>query len=272
MRHSSYQYRSYNNGGNYFWLFIIFFFFFGGFRILLALIGLFFSLLPLIVLGSIAYFFFKAITRNANINQYLKSQTPSHNQFIELFARVAAHLIAVDGKIEPVEIQTFKNFFNVVFRYDGAQLLWVEDLLKSELRKQHEINTLISEINSKFNYDIKLVLMELLYQIALSDFEFHIKEQTFINQLAILLNISKQDQETLKNRYLKKETAGANSDKHYQTLGLKPGASKDDVKKAYKKLVKKFHPDVVAHLGDDLKQYNQKKMADIIKAYEALAA
>lgn len=52
---------------------------------------------------------------------------------------------------------------------------------------------------------------------------------------------------------------------HYRTLGLRTGASFDDVKAAYRKLARKYHPDVNP---DD--QKSQDRFIRVTKAYEAL--
>ena len=52
---------------------------------------------------------------------------------------------------------------------------------------------------------------------------------------------------------------------HYRTLGLRTGASFEDVKAAYRKLARKYHPDVNP---DD--QRSQDRFIKVTKAYEAL--
>ncbi|WP_297421141.1 DnaJ domain-containing protein [Clostridium sp.] len=54
----------------------------------------------------------------------------------------------------------------------------------------------------------------------------------------------------------------------YEVLGVKPGASQDEIKSAYRKLIKQYHPD---QFGDNpLKDLAQEKMIQINEAYEAL--
>lgn len=51
---------------------------------------------------------------------------------------------------------------------------------------------------------------------------------------------------------------------HFETLGVKPGATEDDIKKAYKSLAKKFHPDKNKDAGAE------EKFKEIAAAYEFL--
>ncbi|MDU7948246.1 MAG: J domain-containing protein [Clostridium sp.] len=54
----------------------------------------------------------------------------------------------------------------------------------------------------------------------------------------------------------------------YEVLGLKPGATQEEIKKAYRNLIKQYHPD---QYGDNpLKDLAEEKMRDINSAYDAL--
>ena len=54
----------------------------------------------------------------------------------------------------------------------------------------------------------------------------------------------------------------------YKILGISPDASDDEVKKAYRTLAKKYHPDRVAHLGDDMRKQAEEKFAKLSDAYD----
>ena len=58
----------------------------------------------------------------------------------------------------------------------------------------------------------------------------------------------------------------------YEVLGVKKGASVDEIKKAYREKLKKFHPDVVASLklGPEYREMFEEKTREIQKAYEQL--
>ena len=54
----------------------------------------------------------------------------------------------------------------------------------------------------------------------------------------------------------------------YEVLGVKQGASQEEIKSAYRKLVKQYHPD--QYVNNPLKDLAQEKLAEINKAYEML--
>lgn len=54
----------------------------------------------------------------------------------------------------------------------------------------------------------------------------------------------------------------------YEVLGVSRGASKDEVKKAYRQLAKKWHPDM--HENNPLKDLAEEKFVEVQKAYDAI--
>ena len=64
------------------------------------------------------------------------------------------------------------------------------------------------------------------------------------------------------------ETASVENDDPYAVLGLSPAASEDEIKSAYRKLVNKYHPDKVSHIGDEFKQLADRRFKEIQEAYQ----
>ena len=54
----------------------------------------------------------------------------------------------------------------------------------------------------------------------------------------------------------------------YEVLGLKQGASQDEIKSAYRKLIKQYHPD--QYIDNPLKDLAEQKMREINEAYDTL--
>lgn len=59
--------------------------------------------------------------------------------------------------------------------------------------------------------------------------------------------------------------------KYYTVLGIQPGASKDEIKRAFREQAKKHHPDKFANESQEVRDYHEKKFKEINEAYEKLA-
>lgn len=95
-------------------------------------------------------------------------------------------------------------------------------------------------------------------------------------------NSYRKSQEAFQNNYReggggKKSTAGqdrpgdaAAAKDPYTVLGVDKNASQEDIKKAYRQLVNKYHPDKVAHLGDEFQKLADRRFKEIQEAYQIL--
>jgi len=54
----------------------------------------------------------------------------------------------------------------------------------------------------------------------------------------------------------------------YKTLGIDPSATDDEVRRAYRRMALKHHPDKVETLGEDMKRAAEKKFQEINAAKE----
>ena len=57
----------------------------------------------------------------------------------------------------------------------------------------------------------------------------------------------------------------------YKVLGIDPKASQHEIKRAYRQLANTYHPDKVAHLGDEFRALAEERFKEIQQAYEKLS-
>ena len=58
----------------------------------------------------------------------------------------------------------------------------------------------------------------------------------------------------------------------YEILEIKRGSSQEEIKRAYRQLAGKYHPDKVEHLGDEFKKLAEKRFKEIQQAYQELTS
>ena len=95
--------------------------------------------------------------------------------------------------------------------------------------------------------------------------EIHYKDGKEMFYKSYFDNDNKQEKEKYSNRYSKD-----NPNRYYAILGVNKNITKDELKKGYYKLVKKYHPDKFENSSKKEKENAENKMKEINEAYEYL--
>lgn len=59
-------------------------------------------------------------------------------------------------------------------------------------------------------------------------------------------------------------------DSAYKILEIEPSATDSEIKKAYRKMAVKYHPDKVAHLGKEIQKTAEEKFKAVSDAYSEI--
>lgn len=222
-------------------------------------------------IGALIGFFVGSLIENSSQLQMQESRSPSenNNQTAEGDFKVSllvliASVMKADGKPNKSELNLVKQFLLSNFGEEGA--LEALQLLKNLLKQDINDVEVAIQINRYMNYSAKLQLVHFLFDIAYVDGVEHLNEVQVIQRIASNLRITPLDFESLRAPYRKsKDTNWA-----YKTLEIETVATNDEVKKAYREMAKKYHPDTVANLGEDIKKKATEKFRTINEAYEEL--
>ena len=85
-----------------------------------------------------------------------------------------------------------------------------------------------------------------------------------ISIIAKYMGISSSDFQSIKAMFVQQV------DSAYKILGIDSNATDDEVKKAYREMAKKYHPDKVAYLGEDVRKSAEQKLQEVNEAYEKI--
>lgn len=180
---------------------------------------------------------------------------------VSLLVLIAA-VMKVDGKVVKSELDYVKQFFVRQFGRESAReaLVMLRDLLKQEI----PLRDVCAQIGRNMDYSSRLQLLHLLFGVAGADEKFHPSEISLIETISGYLGISAGDFLSIRNMFI------PDTDSAYKILEVDSSVSNDELKKAYRKMAMKYHPDKVSHLGEDFRKTADEKFKKVNEAYEKI--
>jgi DnaJ like chaperone protein len=189
------------------------------------------------------------------------SRTTQGDFGLSLLVLVAA-VMKADGKVVKSELDYVKQFFVRQFGTESARQasMLLRDLLKQDI----PLRDVAQQIGRNMDYSSRLQLLHLLFNISMADGHANNEEVEVIGKISGLMGISSSDFTSIKNMFVPE------TDSLYKILEIDPKASNDEIKKAYRKMAMKYHPDKVGHLGDDFRRTADDKFKKVNEAYEKI--
>lgn len=178
---------------------------------------------------------------------------------IALLVLLAA-VMKADGKVVKAELDFVKQFLIRNFGRENAQEMLL--LLKNLLEQDYYVYEVAGQINQRMNTAEKLELMHVLYGISQADGEVHTDEVDLIREIGGYLHLNQADVDSILSMGKKSTNA------YYKVLEVDSSATDQEVKKAYRSMAAKFHPDKVQHLGPDFQKMAEEKFKSINEAYQ----
>lgn len=175
---------------------------------------------------------------------------------------LSAAIMKADGRVVKAELDYVKNFFSRNFGEDKA----VEDMLilREILKRDIQVSEVCFQIRQYMNYSDRLQLLHYLFGISKADNNPTAAEINWISIISNDLGINLQDFESIRAMFVR------DSGSAYKILEISPEASDDEVKKAYRRMAMKYHPDKVTSLGEDVQKAAHEKFQMVNAAYEAI--
>ena len=190
-----------------------------------------------------------------------KRNTVASDVKVSLLVLIAC-VMKADGHVRKSELDLVKRF--LVRNYGEQGALEALQILKSLLEQDIDPSAVANQIAQNVNYSTRLELLHFLFDLANSDNEFLDSELQKIEQISAGLKISPADYRALAALYQKaKDPNWA-----YMALEIEPGATNDEVKKAYRRMAMKYHPDKVAGAGEEMRNSATEKFRAVNEAYE----
>ncbi|MBJ2173794.1 TerB family tellurite resistance protein [Aureibaculum sp. A20] len=189
---------------------------------------------------------------------------------------LAAVVIKADGRSSKKEMDYVRDNFVRMYGKERANNAFK---LFNELRKKGTIPTrqVCMQIREHMTHASRLQLLHFLFGIAQSDGSVSQSEIDAIKRISTYLYISSRDFESIKAMFYGSSSSSSSSTSYssvtaYKILEITKTATDVEVKKAYRRMVKKHHPDKLRHLGEAHQKGAEEKFRQIQKAYEQIQA
>ena len=196
---------------------------------------------------------------NSNNKNYTGGVPTQAGDFGAAMLILFAAVMKADNELKKTELEFVKNFFiqqfNIHYAQDRMRLF--REILKQDV----SLKEVCLQIKTCMDHPSRLQMIHILFGLSQADGHIHPLEVKVIHTISGYLGISRKDFDAIQAMFYQDTTAA------YKILEISPGASDNEVKKAYRKMASKFHPDKVHHLGVEFQKIAEEKFKTLNNAY-----
>ncbi len=203
---------------------------------------------------------FEVSTGGAGQAARFRPQTSTYGDFSASLLILSAAVMKADGKHLKSELDYVRKFF--VLQFGEAHTLQAMVTFRDLLHKEIPVAEVCVQIRQFMPLPQRLQLVHYLFGIAQADGVVDQTEVDVIQMISAGLGIPAADFNSLKAMYFR----DVHSD--YRILETEPSVSDEDLKKAYRRMAVKYHPDKVSQLGEEVQRAAKEKFQKVQDAYE----
>ena len=173
-----------------------------------------------------------------------------------------ASVMKADGRVMRSELDYVKRYFTSRFGEDTASeaIVMLRDILKQEI----PLRDVTHQLSQRLDYSYRLEMLHFLFGIAAADGSVSDAEKRVIDRIGGFMSISDSDFQSIRAMFV------SQTDASYKILEIESTVSEDEIKKAYRRMAMKYHPDKVSHLGEDFKKVAHEKFRKVQEAFDQI--
>jgi DnaJ like chaperone protein len=196
---------------------------------------------------------------SGNVSAYPKTKP---GDFIVSMLVLFASVMKADKQLLKSELDYVKQFLKNQFQINDVQDFMV--LFKDILNQEYHLRDVCRQIQRSMDHPSRLELVHVLFGLSQADGIVHPEEIKIIHTIARYMNVNENDFISIQAMFVR------DSQSDYKILEVSPDATDVEIKKAYRKMATKYHPDKVSHLGEELQKLAEEKFKSVNDAYEAV--
>jgi DnaJ like chaperone protein len=172
-------------------------------------------------------------------------------------------VIKADGQVSKSEMDYVQQYFVSTYGKEKANAIFRNF---NEINKKGEISAqkVCTFLAQRTRYEVRLQLLHFLFGIAQSDGTISNPEVLKIREIAGYLRVSLNEFDSIKAMFIK------SANNSYKILDVEKSATDLEVKKAYREMAKKYHPDRVNTQDEAIKKGAEEKFKQVQEAYETI--
>jgi DnaJ like chaperone protein len=186
------------------------------------------------------------------------------NDFQVALLVLISAVMKADGRVVRGELAVVKQFLLQNYGEEGARESL--QILKKLLNQNINVAEVAMQCATNLNYSVRLQLINMLVNVAAGDGNVNAEEIEVIRNISRYMRISEADLTSLSAMFSQQ----TNPNWAYDILELSHTATNDEIKKAYRRMAMKYHPDKVNSLGEEVKQNATEKFRKVKEAYDYL--
>ncbi|WP_222982897.1 TerB family tellurite resistance protein [Flagellimonas meishanensis] len=231
-----------------------------------AVLGFFLFRLPGAVLGFIIGSFLDGMGKSrqgSTLFEDFTRQTVSPADFELNLLSLCSIVIKADGTVSQRELDYVRQYFISTYGKEKANAIF---RTFNEVIKKREVSAqrICAYLVQRTRYEVRLQLLHFLFGIAQADGQASKAEVDKLKELAGYLRIGQYDFESIMAMFIK------SADNAYKILEIEKTATDEEVKKAYRHMAKKYHPDRVVTENEAIKKGAEEKFKEVQKAYDTI--
>lgn len=185
---------------------------------------------------------------------------PPAGDFTHHLLVLIAAVMNADGSAMKSELELVKRMLVRTYgEYRASQLLLV---LRELLRQKQDVSLVCRQIRGQMHYSQRLELLHVLFRISRADSDINPSELQMLQFIATQMAITTPDFLSLRAMFV------TTPDSDFKILDVSPDAGEEDIKKSYRKMAMRFHPDRLQGLSEAEKKAAEEKFLAVKKAYE----